>query len=51
MNGMARELKRSKEPTTGKTKTQVRGFINLDVLICLLTPYILSPFFALLFDD
>ena len=44
-------IKRFKEPTTGKTKTQVREFINLDVLVCLLTPYILSPFFVLLFDD
>ena len=51
MNGMVRELKRSKESATGKTKTQVREFINLDVLICLLIPYILSPFFVLLFDD
>lgn len=51
MNGMVRELKRSKEFATGKTKTQVREFINLDVLICLLIPYILSPFFVLLFDD
>ena len=50
MNGMARELKRSKESTTGKTKTQEWEFINLDVLICLLTPYIWSPF-VLLFDD
>ena len=51
MNGMARELKKSKESTTGKTKTQVQEFINLDVLICLLTPCISSPFFVLLFDN
>ena len=51
MNGMTEEIRRSKESTTGKTKAQVREFINLVVLICLLTPYILSTFFVLLFDD